>query len=244
MLKSINKCSIALMGALAAVIVILVMLSPVFSLKTISVTGLNKLSEQEILSAAGLDGKANYFLARSGKAEKILSKNPYIASVNIEKIFPNTLTIDINERKVYGYVKDMENYVYIDNEGRVLDVRNDIADKLPVIVGLKYVSYSKGEILEVDKPQAFNTVVLLANLFSAYELEHDIIKADIKNEDDIRLYIYEIEVMMGDVAEIKDKIRYLKEILPLIPFDIKTVKGTLDLNSGFRGEAARFRRLA
>ncbi|KAI4453455.1 cytosol non-specific dipeptidase [Holotrichia oblita] len=177
----------------------------------------------------------------SRKARKDLTKNPYIASVEIIKVFPNTVAIHINERKVYGYVQDTGNFIYIDNEGRVLDVKENFTQPLPVIVGLKYMSYSKGEILKVDNSSAFNTVVLLANLFSTYELEQDIIRVDIKKEDDIRLYIQNIEVKMGSASDANDKVRYLKAILELIPDEDKQRGGTLDLNTGYKGEVARFR---
>jgi len=225
--------------AFVALLCLLAMTLPVFTVKPVTVTGVAALSNTDVIKAAGLDKKTNFFTVSVSGIKKNLLGNPYVDSAEVTKVFPNNVLIHIDERKVYGYVWDTGNFIYIDKDGRVLEVSDSFTERLPVIIGLKYKSYSKGEVLEVDAPSAFNTVVLLANLFKAYELEHNIITVDIKNEDDIRLYVSDIEVKMGSVSEVYDKIRYLKEILPLI----ENEKGTLDLNTSYKDEAARFRPL-
>lgn len=240
-MRKMKKFNIALFCAVGVAALAMVMSLPVFNIKDINVTGLGRLTKDEVLKSASLAANSNFFLFSSLKAKKELTKNPYIESVEIVKVFPNLVSLHVNERKVCGYVQDTGNFIYIDKDGRVLDVKESFTERLPVIVGLKYLSYSKGEILKVESTSAFNTVVLLANLFGAYELEQDIIRVDIKNEDDIRMFIYNIEVKMGNVSEANDKIRYLKAILEQLTDEEKQRGGTLDLNTSYKGEAARFK---
>jgi len=225
--------------ASAALLLLLLPALPVFTVRSVTVTGITALSRDDIIKTAGLDKNPSFFFVSASRIEKKLQNNPYVASAYVVKVLPGAVSIHIDERKAYGYVQDTGNYIYIDKDGRVLEVSDGYTERLPVIVGLKYKSYAKGEILEVERPSAFNTVVLLANLFKAYGLEHEVIKVDVRNESDIRLYVSDIEVKMGSVSEANDKIRYLKEILPRV----EGKKGTLDLNTNHKDEAARFRPL-
>ncbi|MDR1689816.1 MAG: FtsQ-type POTRA domain-containing protein [Clostridiales bacterium] len=237
-----KKFYIALSFSAVIMLLVLIMSLPVFVVHTVNVTGLVRLNEQDVINASGLSGDVNFFLASSGRAKKLLARNPYIAAAEVVKVFPNKITVKVSERRLCGYVQDTGNFIYIDGEGRVLEVKENFTEKLPVIVGLNYISYSKGEILEVADKNTFANIMLFANLFETYELEQDIIRVDVKDEDDIRLYIYNIEVKLGSVSDANDKIRYLKAVLPLIP-DVETKRGTLDLTSGYKNEAARFRLL-
>ncbi len=79
-----------------------------------------------------------------GRAEKTLEKSPYIASAKISAKLPHTMRITIKERKARGYVPYMGSYLYIDEEGRVLEVAGICRDALPLVKGLKFDSFTEG----------------------------------------------------------------------------------------------------
>ena len=46
------------------------------------------------------------------------------------------MVITIDENRIYGYINYLGDYLYIDREGRVIDVKGETEESLPVIEGL------------------------------------------------------------------------------------------------------------
>ena len=216
--------------------------STLFSVETVEIEGLSALKKKDVLAQAGLPpyGSNNFFLINSFFIRNKVLKMPYVAKCDVVKTFPGAITIKITERRVYGYIEDAGFYIYLDNEGRALDIKEYTEENLPVAVGLKYVSFKIGETLKAQDASVFNTLALLGSLFRSYGLNEYFIRANINDSSDIRLYLYNIEVAIGGVSEINDKIRLLKEVLANFQ-DLESSKGTLDLRTAYKNEAARFR---
>lgn len=212
-----------------ALIAIIIMVCPFFNIKQKIIVGNNVVTNDTILKTIEVtDQTVNLYAFNSLKAESNLLKNPYIQSVDFSRHFPDTLEIDITERKVCGYVPYMGNYLYIDNNGRVLDIQSSYTQPLPVVIGLDFTEFTLGEILKVNNNDAFEIVVELAKLISKYELLNDIIKVDVSKTSDIHIYVNKIDVLFGNFTDYNWKMSALNEILKnLSPDD----KGILDISS-------------
>ena len=71
-------------------------------LERIEVSGVNKLTREEILSAASVkigDDLLGLKLSRMGEQ---LAKNPWVAAVRVRRNFPHALSIDVVERQPVG----------------------------------------------------------------------------------------------------------------------------------------------
>lgn len=199
---------------------------PYFSITDILVQGNSKVETKYIKELIGVDGE-NIFIFNKNKSEKLLSQNPYISEVVITKRYPKTVIIAIKERRPSAYIEDTpDSFLYIDENGMVLDVLNQIKDNLPIIVGLKFSKYSIGDILKVENMGSFETIVTLARLFNEYDMSKEIAKVDVTNENDIHLYIYQIDVVFGSVLEADFKLREIKAILQEIP-NVQEIKAIL-----------------
>lgn len=215
--------------AIICLIFILLMLCPWFNITQKTFVGLESLTEDKILSVIELDNKnSNLFAFNSIKAKKNLKKNPYIEDVTITKKLPNSIIINIKERKVRGYVPYLKNYLYIDDNGLVLDVQSSYTQPRPVVVGLDFKTFSLGNPLPVESTQTFNTIVELSKLMTKYQLIEDVVKVDVSNPEDIHLYINNINVYFGDFTNSNKKISLLNEIIKQIP---KEDKGFLHLEN-------------
>ena len=109
--------------ALALVAVIGLLLSPVFATKNVAVEGAEHYTKEQLCDMIGLSGGDNIFLFGKGKAAQRLEQDPYIADAKLSMRVPDTIVIQVKERKVRGYVPYMGSYLYIDETGRVLDVQ-------------------------------------------------------------------------------------------------------------------------
>jgi len=105
-------------------------------LERIEVSGIKKLTREEILSAASVktgDDLLGLKLSRMGEQ---LTKNPWIASVRVRRNFPRALSIDVVERQPVGIVS-MGYLYYLDSRGDIFKPLQE-GDTLdyPVITGL------------------------------------------------------------------------------------------------------------
>lgn len=213
---------------------------PVFQISRIEIYGNEKVTNSQILEACGLTGTDNIFAFNKSKSEATLKKIPYIADVEITKKYPDEVDINVKERRVSGYVQDIDNYLYIDKDGRVLDVKKTFSQRLPVVVGLDFKDFNIGQILQVSNKNSFSIVVELAYLFDTYDILDDVVRVDVKNEDDIHIFIYNLDVEFGGISDANEKIQILKQSVEAIP-NAKTIKGFLNLKVRNGSEVGRFR---
>lgn len=105
-------------------------------LERVEISGIKKLTRDEILSAASLklgDDLLGLRLTRMGEQ---LTKNPWIASVRVRRNFPHSVFIDVQERQPIGVVS-MGYLYYLDSSGDIFKPLQE-GDSLdfPVITGL------------------------------------------------------------------------------------------------------------
>jgi len=221
----------------------LVLSLPVFNVDVVEITGNGKFSDAYIKNVIFQNKTQSLYKFNGINAARELKKNPYIADARFSKTFPDKLSVIITERAASGYVEYINGeFIYIDEGGVVLEVAPDYTERFPVVVGLNFSSFSLGQPILPENSRAFEALIELQYLFNKYELENDIIRVDLSDEDNIRLYIYDIDIEFGGIANADEKIRVLKEVLVNIP-DYQNVKGFLDMNTIHKDELARFRRL-
>ena len=208
---------------------VLFMLSPFFSMTDITVTGNSQIDTDEILDLAGLDQSGNIFLFRPRRARQGVMENHFIDSVHFSRILPGAIEVTVRERFLSGYIEYMEGmYLYIDENGRVLEVRSYMTEDLPRITGLRLSHVHVGQLLEVDNPDAFATVVTFARLLNRHGLTEEIYKIDVSDPGNTRVRLYNIEVYLGDTSGAHEKILTLSEIVNEWSM-VRDARGFLDL---------------
>jgi len=209
--------------------VLVFMLSPVFNFEEISVSGNLQIYNDEILERAGLDGAVNFFMFSPRRARQQVMENHFIDQVVFRRVFPNELEITVWERFLSGYIEYLEGmFLYIDENGRVIEVRSYKTEDLPVVTGLRFTHMQIGEILEVDNPAAFSTVVTFAQLLNRHDLTGVISQIDVSDPNNTRIRVYNMEVYLGDTSNAHEKISTLREIVNEWP-GAREVRGFLDL---------------
>lgn len=207
----------------------LFMVSPVFYFTEIKVTGNIQIEDEEILNLANLDYSTNFFLFRPRRARQSILNNHFIEQVDFNRTLPSFIEISVEERFISGYIRYPGGlFLYIDENGRVIDVRSYMKEPKPVIAGLDFSKLHLGQKLDVSNPDAFSTVVTFAGLINRHGLADIITEIDVSDPANARLRIYNIEVYLGDTSRANEKILTLREIVnewPLVTY----VRGFLDL---------------
>lgn len=109
----------------------------VFTVKEITVSGNEKISDKEILQRSGLrPGESSIFFFEDS-VESDIMKNPWIRGVNVQKEFPKRVHIVIEEEKVYCLVIGSDGKPhYLSGTGKILGTAKfDEGLDFPVLIG-------------------------------------------------------------------------------------------------------------
>lgn len=213
--------------AFGLVVIIGLLLSPIFALKNIAAEGASHYSTAELCEKIGLSKGDNILFFGRGRAAKTLEEDPYIADARLSLRLPDTIVIEVKERKVRGYVPYMGAYLYIDEGGRVLDVQEACREALPMVKGLAFGNFTLGEVIPVENPEALDVVLYISQLMEKYELLDLVVEIDVSNPKSVYAYVNQVQIILGDMENGDTKIRYMAEVMKTIP---KEDRGTLDLS--------------
>lgn len=110
--------------------------APELAIRTITVEGEQRLSEAEVLGAAGIALGDNVFAHSESDVHEALLGHPWIADAHVERRLPGTLRITIRER-VAAAILELEEPYLVSDEGAVFKTLEpgDPVD-LPVITGI------------------------------------------------------------------------------------------------------------
>lgn len=205
--------------------------SPIFSVNKIKIHGNEHFSDEQIIEKINFKLKDNIFLLQKKKVERLLCEDPYIESANIEINWPNQIQINIDERKVVGYVPYVGTYLYIDKDGRVLETSASYTENLPIVQGLEFDYFQIGQVIPVKNQGSLNVVVTMAQMMLKYNLFQEIIKIDVNDPTDTHLYVKKLDISMGGIEEFDKKIQWMIQIMDL--YDM----GKVDLKNIEKGRA-------
>ncbi|PHJ38807.1 cell division protein FtsQ [Desulforamulus profundi] len=132
--------------------------SPFFQIKTITVNGNRQLSEEEVIQFSGIHRNANIFKISLSEAEKRLSLIPLIKNSEMKRSLPNKIKITVVERKAVALLPVQNGFIKVDADGVYLQ-KGQIASALPIITGLQVKANEPGKPIESETlPVALNAL--------------------------------------------------------------------------------------
>lgn len=194
---------------------IYIILSPLFNITEINVSGNSKLTSQDIINLSQIETGINTFKISFKKVTELLKQEPYIESVNIERKLPNTININVKER-VPTYMLEFANgFVYMNNQGYMLEI-SETALQVPIIVGFEtpVESISPGSRLIIEDLEKLETVLKIVESAKSNDVYNLITSIDISDGNNFILYLNNEghTVEFGDGSNINTKILYMKDI--------------------------------
>ena len=122
--------AIIIVGAVYAI------LSPIFNIKQINVSGNSKISSSEIISLSGLENEQNMFKYKMSDARERIKENAYIDTVKIKRNIPDSVNIEVTERQASFAIAYANAYALISSQGYILEISKQNSD-LPILTGIK-----------------------------------------------------------------------------------------------------------
>ena len=221
------KRRITLIVFLMLVLLGFALFAPFFSIENISCTGNEIVSLNDIVDRSGITLGNNIYRTSLYSAKKKIGTIPYIHTVTAKRKFPDVIELHVVESELAAYIDAVNEYIYIDRFGKVLEVQSVPPYGIyPVIENAEPTEYIPGEKFITENEENFNFIVATMT-----EMVHNSIIGDvniINCENKSYLYQNRIEVKLGSIENIEDKIKFLA------PRTIEEIgpngKGTLDLS--------------
>lgn len=164
------------------------LLSPMFKLSKIEVNGNTKISNNEIIILSEIEEGDNIFLINNNSVINKIKQNPYIESVKVEKQLPDKIVLQIEERQATYALKYGEEYVYINNQGYILEIAES-PNNLPQILSYKtsQEDIKVGNRLSDEDLELLEIVLKIMKVANSNGIGNLITSIDIANKNDIIL---------------------------------------------------------
>lgn len=230
---------LTILGILAGTIIFF-LLSPLFNILEIKVVGNQKITSEKIINMSGIIINENAFKIDTKQAIINILQEPYIEKVEIKRVLPSTIEIQVKERQATFMLEFANGYVYINNQGYMLEISEEKLE-IPIITG--YITPVEnivpGNRLQTDDLKKMKAVLKIMETARSNEIEKMITKIDISNDRNYTL-ILEGEgktAYLGDASNINTRIQYLKLVIE----KEQGKRGEVFVNQDVNTEGAIFR---
>jgi len=186
-----------------------------FHVSQIIINSNDFIEDEKIIMASGIISGENIFKINIKNAKENLLFHPYIKDAVIKRKMPNKIIIDITERKQVLLINFIGSYLYIDNEGKILNILSENTDEnLPVVYGLNIKNPQIGENviyvdeeISVDIQNFFDIFIeskLVENVSTIEFIDNSKVNFELKNGT---------KVAFGTMDNVKYKVSFLLAII-------------------------------
>lgn len=184
-----------------------------FHLEVLSVTGSTHYSEEEFrgeLVKNPLEENALflYLEYRFFKNPEI----PFVQKMDIEMVDGHELLVTVYEKTYIACVKYMNEYLYFDKDGIVVESAPKLLENVPVIEGVVFTKMTLYQKMEVSDGAIFRTILDLTQLIEQYKIS--IKKLAFNSKGEVTLYSGKVRVLLGAKKDYAAQMAALSQILP------------------------------
>jgi len=205
--------------ALIALVVLLRVLPTVRRIDIIIDNKTSKFTKEDILSLSEINIGDKLYENRRSEIENKIEQNPYIKSAKIDRNLSGKVTITIEERIPSYMINYSGEYIYIDDEGYILEVNKE-NNNTTIIIGFETdfsglsIGNTKIRLIQED----LEKLEVVNNIFNALEsngIENKITSIDVTDKKDFILRLEEEgkRVYIGDGSDLNTRVLYMKKIL-------------------------------
>ena len=192
------------------------MVSPIFNIENIEIEGNSILSNEKIISLSEIHIDENIFRINKMLVKEKIKSNAYVESVEISRKLPNTIQIQIKERKVKYMLEYADGYVYVNSQGYMIDISKD-KKEVPIIIGYstENTDIAIGNRLKNEDLKGIEMANKIVEVANSNEITSLITKIDISNSKNYTL-ILETEgkkIYLGDCTDLTTRIARAKAII-------------------------------
>lgn len=205
--KSLSKSLGIILGV--SILMILALgyyVSPLANVRSIQIKGASDLPADEVVQVSKVkatDKVFDYLFSQNKLSSRLVKKYPEVQSATVSIRHLNQLILDVHERTTIGYIKDDNKYRKILSNGKLGSQTlawSKVDQEKPIFVGYnKHFSLKDDLELYNSFPEDFREQV-------------KVLSGSATRSTQIILVMKDGNVIIGNIATLKDKIKYYDEI--------------------------------
>ncbi|MBE6934902.1 MAG: FtsQ-type POTRA domain-containing protein [Ruminococcaceae bacterium] len=220
---------VLLVGMIAAALFFIA--STFFEVKRIEVTGTTKYLPEQVAAISGIQtGDRLLFINRFEIWENIRAELPYVKKMQVRQRFPNTVVLEITERRPAAKLENNGISYLIDEEAVLLEY-TALGDqyRLPVIHGAAPTEVETGREVMFEDELMLDSLKNILTELVATDWITEIVDIDLERIYDISFnYGNRYTVLLGDASELPYKLAVFEEVLSRLH---ETDQGVIDLST-------------
>ena len=203
-------------------------------MREIEVFGNSQKSIAEIAGMSGVSLGMNIFKVDKNEIERNFSASSYVELVNAEVQMPDTVRLEVRERKACAALNCAGVILLIDREGYILERTTSLPqkDNLIVISGMDVTVNSQSRM--VESGVAGQTALMKRLLEALGEEQAEKLIAELNVTDPDNLYLVShtgVQILIGDEEQLSAKLMWMRAVLEELTKN-GVMKGVLDVSSG------------
>jgi cell division septal protein FtsQ len=123
--------------------------SPRFEVQKLSVSGLKRVAENEVLAKAGFEIGTNVFKVNLREIREQVEELQWVRHALVERVLPDQIIIKVVEREPVGLARIRGEVYQFDNDAKVLDPDPVTGSNFPILDGLRF-NDPEGNRVKVD----------------------------------------------------------------------------------------------
>lgn len=226
------KRKLLLILLLLIILIIILLFAPFMQIRKINCIGNNKVSAEDIIASSNIKNGDNIIRINKKKAIDGIDDISYVKNVKIERKFPSTINIKIVECQVYSYIPINDQFLYLDEDGKILETAVTPPDiTVPVISGVNITNSTPNTVIGFDNQLQVDSYKTLIRILSNSRFGGIVTEINLLNTNEIMFTVNEtFDVIVGDTENLDYKINILAAEVYDSPQNTKTAE--LDLRFG------------
>jgi hypothetical protein len=199
----------------------------VFIIEYPSIIGTLRIQDYEILEMLDSGKRLHYFESNQYDISEQLKHHPMVLECEVQKTFPNEMTIHIIERIPIAALYYSDSFLLIDEELVVVEVTETAGGYYP-INGFEFQSFLEGQKINVDNELLLKRTIDLVFLLEYYEFDTRPI-LEIKNNEMILHFSDEFKALLGNGENLETRFNEMTRIYETMIVD-GNARGTIIAN--------------
>ncbi len=195
-------------------IILVSFFTPIYNVSEVEVSGNVRNDAQTVAAASGVNIGENIFKINLSDVKRRVSKVAFVSEVSVRRSFPNKIKITVTEGEECAYISFIGNYVGIDENGKILEIKQQGELDKPIIYGLRIDNFEIGSKVTVGDGKVSGALADILAQVKSSGVTDAILSVDINDADNIIMTLRSgVEVKLGNSDNLKYKVAYLKSVL-------------------------------
>ncbi len=221
-----KKGAVKFTAFLIVVAILVLMLTPVFTVEWFEVTGNVKISDRQILQASGLEMGDNLFRFNVKKTKDKIRTITYIDEIKILRWLPGGIKITVTERVPVASLKTASGYLNTDKKGKIMEAVKETS--LPVVENIKTKTLKVGDFLNKEQIAQIEELMGVADIIKQFDMNDRLTEFGIDSKGNYKFVIDgNKNVVLGEETRLDYKLKMLKTVVDELS---PTEEGVIDLS--------------